>query len=528
MARVFDQISKQWIDDGLPENPVTGDAPLPGVEMPAAEGVPAMPSVGPEDVQQGPTGAAGQAAAASPIPAQTVFVASPKPEHERQISTQQAAKGKDTLAAEAKLTEAQAKVDAAQPLLTAEEAKEDRVTATAAAETVQAKRDEIERARLAEETRKKNVAERLRQDQELIEEEKRAEKESGNGHKSYWDGRPAAAIFTRILQAVGGALHSAAGKSGEDPVTRTLNSYMAAHEKRLKSVYEATKNANDAKREGFEKDEAEEIRQEIVAANQSMKQIDLIGEELKASIASLSPEKRKAAQALADAKLAESRAELARQAASKYDRLGKVEETQRSGGAANAQATKPPSDDTRTLAVGKDMYATLAAKNRAIIERNGGEVPITGEDAQEFETNDKAMAAILQKPLGKSDEDAKTARNLQATPGVWEKLRQEVGGSKQPVKNYLRALEVNGKRLQEEASAAAAAEGKTLPGAPAVQPAAAPVAPVQPAPKSEPVHPAFKGKTDQEIIKWHTKSMMDPKKKRHTEALRAELKRRGL
>lgn len=404
MARVFDPISKQWIDDGLPENPVTGDAPLPGVELPA-DGVPAMPSVGPEDVQQGPLGAAGQAAATAPLgTAENPMVAAiahpPKPESETQVSRQQMVKGKDTIAADAALTDARAKVDAAQPALTEIESQEDNLTALTAEQTAQAKAAELERKRLAEEARQKDVAERRRQDEEMIAAEKKKRVAAGNGEQSYWQGRPAAEIFTRILQAVGGALHSAAGKSGEDPVTRTLNSYKAAHEKRLMAEHEAEREANKAKREGFERDEAEETRREIAAANQSIASIDLLGEQLKSSIASLSPEKRKAAQALADAKLAESRAEEERKAAAAYDKLTKIEETRRSmgGGGAGPEKLTERQQVGATGIEGALQAVRGAAKTKdfSIKERELVEQYL-GEARQIKESSPEAFRAALNK-----------------------------------------------------------------------------------------------------------------------------------
>ncbi len=365
MARTYNPITKQWEDDGLGESPVAA----PPLEPVAA------PEIAPpvEDLQAGAGGAGPIGTPENPMVA--TIAPQPKPASETTNTTQQASKGKATLEADAKLEAAQAAHDAVRPELTNVEVREDDAAATAAELQANERREQIERDKQAEEERRKFVESSRASDEAEIAEEKKKRQASGTAMQSYFDGRPGAEIFSRILQVVGGVAHAMSGKDGDSPVDRRLREYIAAHEKRLVADWEATKEANAKKKANRAAYEIELERRRILAANQSMASIDLIKDDLAAAIAALSPEKRKKAQAVADAALAESRAQEERKAAAGYDRMNKNETTTRDfgpGGAAGADGGKP-TEGTRKAAAqgGMALDAIADAINSPPLSRGG-------------------------------------------------------------------------------------------------------------------------------------------------------------
>ena len=254
---------------------------------------------------------------------------------------------------------------------------------------------------------------------------------------------------------------------------RIITQKMAGHEKGLLAVCEASKEVPDQKSATAPRGKADRARIKVAAANQSAADLEKMDVTLDRGIKALGPEKAAVAMRLkqalkekADA-IIEQNLAVGLRVVKDYERTDRA--IDRSGKPTEA---KPASEPTRELAAGASEYDRLSRRNEEILIENGGTFPATGPLAQEFETNDKAMATILQKPLGKSDEDAKTARALQATPGVPAMIASKLGvGS--PVENYRKALEVNRARITNAAAEAARLEGKAGPAAAA--PAAKPV-----------------------------------------------------
>lgn len=297
--------------------------------------------------------------------------------------------------------------------------------------------------------------------------------------RNYWADRPMAAqIFAAIAVA---ASRRNQRIMGEDPdksgvkaildgaIDRDTKARMSTYLKSKQYLEDAqklpgkAKEAYEAKLKQIQDSQAQELR--IIA-----KEADVLKKSQKADPNAVLAEQQ-VLEAEADRKDAESMVKLL----ADYDRTGKNTRVDVDG---QAGAGKPASEATRGLVTGSEQYDAMAARQKEIIAQSGGEIPIKGELAQEFETNDRKMAAILQRPLGKSDEDAKTAKKLQASPDWFDKARQEVGGlvgaGKQPVKNYLTSLDVNAKQLREEATSMARGEGKLAPGAGAGAKPAAP------------------------------------------------------
>jgi hypothetical protein len=252
-------------------------------------------------------------------------------------------------AAEALLRGTEAAVDAASGREGAVETDEARVRKQYADERVAELARQRDEAAAAEAARQKIVADHMAADNDEIEREKKARIDAGKARTSYWEGRPGAEIFTRLLQVIGGTAHDASGQGGPSPVERALEANMAAHEKRLVGAWEATREANALRRQNRTAYEAELERRRIAATNQSLLSIGLIDEQLNAAIAGLSPEKQAAARQAKDAATAEvrARAELKRQEG--YNALVKAMEFAPGAGGAGHALTGPQAEAAGAL-----------------------------------------------------------------------------------------------------------------------------------------------------------------------------------
>jgi hypothetical protein len=267
-------------------------------------------------------------------------------------------------------------------------------------------------------------------------------------------------VFSAVLQGISVAAEGIAGRSGPTPVARILEEQQAAHEKNLVGQWEASKEAHELKAANRAKYETELDRRRIAAKNQALLSLDLIEDEVKASLAALGPDKAKAADALLTATTNEQRARAKQERAGLYDKSIDRDVVNRSETSSGTNpANRPLSTEAKDLANGADQYAVMADRQRAIIKANGGTIPATGTDATEFETNERKMATILQKPLGKSGPDADAAKELQNTPNILQKLGSQFGRTRD-VDNYLRSLDVNTKSIKNEAAGMLKLEGK--------------------------------------------------------------------
>jgi hypothetical protein len=306
MARRFDPILKQWIDEPDAPGALADPTAMPGTVAPELRADPA----------------------ASQVPQVAVnFPQKPLSEVETERTQRLASPG--TVQAEADLVAAEQATDKASTAVGQVEAKEadaGRIAADAKVAALKARQvADFE----SEQERKRFVDGAQVADDQEIEQRRNAQLDVGNARQTMWAGRPGAEIFTRLLQVVGGTAHDLSGRSGPSPVDQALEANIAAHEKRLVTRWEATKEAHAAKKQGRATYLNELDRRRIEAANQSLLSIDLVGEQLNAAIAGLSKEKQAAARAAADASLNEQRAAQKLQRGQLYEAIGKRSETTR-------------------------------------------------------------------------------------------------------------------------------------------------------------------------------------------------------
>lgn len=346
MARRFDPVLKQWIDE--PDAP--GALPDPT----------AMPGVAAPELRADPAGA---------VPNVAVnFPQKPLAEVETEATRRTAAPR--TVQAESDLVAAQGATDAASTRVGEVEGNEALVHKQYADEASAEKARQLEQVKQDEAARQQLVQSHQAADDKEIEQERNARLDAGKARATYWEGRPGAEVFTRLLQVIGGVAHDLSGRAGPSPVDQVLEANISAHEKRLVGAWEATKEANALRRTNRAAYMTELDRQRIAAANQSLLSLDLIGEQLNAAIAGLSKEKQQAARQAADASLNEQRAQVRLGRQQIYDVMSKRSETQRTLGEG---AGAPP------LANREDVEAVAkleqAAKERedlaAQIEGNG-------------------------------------------------------------------------------------------------------------------------------------------------------------
>jgi hypothetical protein len=440
MAWKRDPATGQMVDDGQPA--------APGAVPPAAPatGVPAIPALFP-----------------------------PKPEHERTVTSEQRSEGELTQSANARAAVAEGAVLNANEATADLERQEAAVREKAADDKATLIEAQRKREADAEADRVRLVAEHKAADDQEIEQVRKAKVAAGAARADYWKGNASGEVLAAVLRGIDRAASSFRGETGPTGVDRILEAKIADHERKLVGEWEASKEAQDLKRADRAAFEREHDRRRIQAANQSMLELQLLDVRADKALAALGPQRSATARQEKDAAFKMARAALEQQRAAGYDNVTKVTETNRSPTGASG-SNKPLSADTQALMVGAEQYAALANRNMRIIEENGGEIPVRGPLAEEFEKNDTKMAAILQKPLGKSEDDAKTARKLQGTPGVKEHIKGKLGIS-DPVANYKKALEVNTRTIVEEANKTAALEGTPAAASPRVAPPAAAAAP---------------------------------------------------
>ncbi|HKO83177.1 MAG TPA: hypothetical protein VJ140_01180 [Actinomycetota bacterium] len=252
-----------------------------------------------------------------------------KPLSETETETAERKAGPATTQAVANLRTAEQATDQASQALGVVEGKEadaQKLAAEAKARELDARRTQMWEA---EQERKRYVDAAVAADRQEIEAERNARLDAGKARATFWEGRPGAEIFTRLLQVVGNVAHDLSGRSGPSPVDQAIEANVAAHEKRLLSRWEATREASVLKRQNRAAYLNELDRRKVEAINQSLLSIDLIGEQLNASIAGLSKEKQAAARAHADKSLNEKRAQLEVERVQVYDSMGKRTESQR-------------------------------------------------------------------------------------------------------------------------------------------------------------------------------------------------------
>jgi hypothetical protein len=302
MALRRNPLTGQLEEDGLPADP---NAP-PGIEAPPT--------------QFNTTDGGGAAAVPGLAQPLTVQVGSPQ----RPISeVEQRTPSEQTAAAQTALDAARTQTNQANAAVGRVEQKEAALQGPYAQQRVEELDAQQTREQEAEEARRKQNAAKQDADQREIQAEKKARIDAGRGNELYWEGRPVAEIFTRLLQVVGGVAHQASGQQGPSPVSQALSQHIAAYEKKLLGKYEATKGANAAQKAGREEKLAEMERVRILASNRSKLTLELIDEQLNAAIAGLSPEKQKAARQAKDAAIAEARANEDKKSAQLYDAMSK-------------------------------------------------------------------------------------------------------------------------------------------------------------------------------------------------------------
>lgn len=423
----------------------------------------------------------GQPAAAAPG---MVPIFPPKPEHEAELSQRIEGEQSQTAAARAAVASG-AQINANEQeagVATQEEA----IKGQQAGQTETALGALKTHLEQIENERQKFVADARASDATEIKDAADKHIAAGRARADYWKGNAAGEVFAALLRGIDRAASSFRGESGPTGTDRIIEEKISAHERALVGEWEASKEAHDLKAVDRSKYEGELARRKIEAANQSELEIKLIGARAEKAAAALGPERAAAVRAQKDAAEQKAFALTDLQRAQNYDLLSKV--TNRSP--TSAAGAGKLSTETRDLLTGAELYGQLAERNREILKQAKAGVPIQGPLATEFETNNKKMSTILQKPLGKSDSDASTARGLQSAPTLPAILGAKIGiGS--PVENYLKALEVNTRTLVAEANKAAALEGGASP-APTPSPAPDPYADARAWLQANPNHPQAK------------------------------------
>ena len=469
MALRLNPVTGQMQDDGLPVDP---NAVAP-IEVP------------PPDFQFGGAGGAAMAppVAAAPAPVPVVAAApavapsapggvnvqvGPATKPIREVEATQREKTPEIVAAENARVAAQGATDEAAAKVSGIEQQERQIESEGANSRAATKQRLLEHAQNDERDRQARVEANMAADAKTIEEEKQARLAAGNPEKSFWEGRPVAKFFTRILQVVGGVAHGLAGKDGPSAVDQALSEEIEAHRRKLVNAWEATKEANALKKTNRAAHDAESDRRAIVANNQSLAQLDIIDEQMKARIAALGKDKQAAADQLKTATLNEQRAAIKVDSADRWGRVLKTTDNTYDPNA--AAAAKPLSTEAKEIAGASAEYERLAARQQQLLDANNGYPSLGTPDRTEFDTNNRAMATILQKPLGKSDADAAAAKDLQNSPGFWtQALNTDASQAR-----YRTALRVNSVRLRKAAETAASLEGQRAPASSAPAAAAAP------------------------------------------------------
>ncbi len=313
----------------------------------------------------------------------------------------------------------------------------------------------------AEAERQRVVGQHRQADDQEIEQARKAKVAAGSARADFWKGNTSGEILAHILRGIDRAASSFRGETGPTGVDRVIEAKIADHERKVVGEWEATKEANDLKRTNRAAYLQELDRRRIQAANQSMLELKLVEARTDKALAALGPERAKAAGETKTAAFQHGQALLERTRAEGYDGVTRRAETNRSP-TATAGSNRPISAETREIAAASEEYGRLQARQKALVAKHGGFPPLDTEDGQEFDTNDKALATILQKPLGKSDSDADKAADLQNAPGRQGRILQALG-RKQGVKNYLTSLSVNSDRLSKDAATKLSLEGRAAP-----------------------------------------------------------------
>jgi hypothetical protein len=316
----------------------------------------------------------------------------------------------------------------------------------------EAARQEAERAQFREQSRAT-----LKQE---IEEDAKKKIAAGRGRADFWKGNATGEVLAAFLRGIDRAASSFRGETGPTGVDRIIEAKIDAHEKALVAEWEASKEAHEKKAADRATYEIDLEKLKIFAAQQSGSELKLYAARRDKAIAALGPERAKAFSEMARATDAAAEARLDQRMAQSLDKIQKFEETRRSPTAtAASSAIRPLSTETKDIASGADEYARLQARQEELLAKHNGFPGLDTEDGQEFDTNDKAMATVLQKPLGKSDSDAEKAEHLQNAPGKGGVFLQMLG-RQQGVKNYKTTLRVNANRLKKDAETRLGLEGR--------------------------------------------------------------------
>jgi hypothetical protein len=456
------------------------------------------------------TTAAPVAPAAVAPAAQPIFP--PKPTYEDKTTVKTRVKSADDAAADANLAAAEGGVDKAQHTTGLLNAAGADAEAEGATKLVDEKRAEIEAHDQAVKERAALSARHQAADDAEIEQVKQARIAGAGAREHFFDGRTVARVYSQILKGISVAAEGIAGRSGPTPVQQVFDEQISNYEKAEMGKADALQTEHEQKAKGRANEVADADRKAIERKNRALLSVDLIESEVKEANAALGPDKAKAANDLLTATANETRARLKQERAGLYDKVVDRDVVNRSETSSGTNpANRPLSTEAKDLANGADQYAIMAERQKAIVKANGG-FPVTGPDATEFETNERKMATILQKPLGKSGPDAEAAKELQNTPNIVDKLASKFRGA--DVDKYLRSLDVNTKSIKNEAAGMLKLEGKPD--------AAAPAQAAQVAPKK-----ALSDRADDEVRGAYRNALKASNAKAVT-AFLAEMKRRGI
>lgn len=253
----------------------------------------------------------------------------PKPAHERAVTTEQRAPSAESQEAARNVAVTQgARLNAQEAVSQVEQAEAGVRANTAGQEVTELERAKGEADRM-EVGRVKFVEAARAADKDEIAQLTKERIAAGRAKADFWKGNASGEILAAFLRGIDRAASSFRGESGPTAVDRIIEAKMDAHERALVGQWEASKEARELKVADRAAYEIELEKRKIHAGNQSAAELKLYAARRDKALAALGPERAKALADLAAANDAAAEARLDQKIGQAYDRISKIEETNR-------------------------------------------------------------------------------------------------------------------------------------------------------------------------------------------------------
>lgn len=406
--------------------------------------------------------------APAPAPAVPAPLFGPKPEHESTTVVENRIMSPASEEARKNVALATGGVANAQDAVTDVKVEEAGRAATAASDEAALLTDQKNRQWEADQAEKRERDAWLADQKRGVEEDAAAKRKAGAARADYWKGNEAGEVAVALFRGIQEGAQAYQGRSGPTGVERIVEAKMDAHERKLVGEYEATAEARRLKKENYQEWERGRALVRIAAEKQNAAELATIRSHAEAFAKQLGPEKERAIGALSQKLEQLGNARLDQKLAAEGDQVFKRSTTNRdpTAGRATGAANRQLTNETIEAATAAADLERLAADQSRLIAKNGGDIPVTGADAADFETNQRAMAAALQKQFGKSDNDAILASKMEGAPTTWGKVWSQVPGVKDldavnPVLTYQTIMANNVRRSKAHAQTRIDIENKT-------------------------------------------------------------------